>query len=69
MATELSKAARRCSVHLLGYAAKHKRWTPEQHQHFTRAYNALQRLAGKKFRVVKDKKLGFRSKVENRPGQ
>jgi hypothetical protein len=44
----LKQAARIAALSLLHAGEKQKKWTPEQRAQWTRAFNALQRLAGKK---------------------
>ena len=45
--------ARECAVSLLKIGGRHRNWTPRQRQLWTRAFNALQELAGEKVRSYK----------------
>lgn len=62
----LSKVARAAALTLLDAGEKHKRWTPDQRNQWTRAFNALQRLAGKKIIAVADGPTGYRLAKEKR---
>lgn len=58
--TRLVHVARSGALALLETGEKHKRWSPGEKAQWTRAFNALQRLAGKKLvleggRMVKDR--------------
>jgi hypothetical protein len=44
----LARTARQGALALLDAGERHRRWTPQQKAQWTRAFNALQRLAGKK---------------------
>ncbi len=44
----MKKVARNCAVDLLHAADRKRHWTPYEKQQWTKAFNALQRLAGKK---------------------
>ncbi len=49
----LQRVARESALKILSAGAIHKKWTPEQRTQWTRAFNALQRLAGKKMVINK----------------
>jgi len=56
----MEKTARLCALALLESGAKKRNWTPYQRAQWTKAFNALQRLAGKKIvlesgKLVKDR--------------
>lgn len=56
----IQRAGRAAGLALLDAGAQKKRWTPEERAKWTRAFNACQRLAGKKLvwnngRIVKDR--------------
>ena len=53
---DLKAVARQSAIRLLGAGALKKRWTPYERTQWTKAFNALQRLAGKKL-VIKGGKL------------
>lgn len=57
----MKKVARESAIKLLAAGALKKTWTPFDRAQWTKAFNALQRLAGKKL-VIRRNKLG----VENR---
>lgn len=44
----MDKTARKCAVMILNAGARKRKWTPYQRKQWTRAFNALQRLAGAK---------------------
>lgn len=44
----LQKVARQSALALLAAGEKKKSWTPRERAQWTKAFNALQRLAGKK---------------------
>lgn len=44
----MKNVARGCALALLNASDRKKKWTPEERRHWTTAFNALQRLAGKK---------------------
>lgn len=52
----MQKLARKCALDLLQAGAKKKSWTPYQRAQWTKAFNALQRLSGKKL-VLNEGKL------------
>ena len=49
----MKNIARTCAVALMDAGKKHRNWTPRERQLWTRAFNALQELAGKKVRAHK----------------
>lgn len=59
--TRLVKTARACAIALLDEGEKHRRWSGGQREQWTKAFNALQRLAGRRQvlesgRLVKDRR-------------
>jgi hypothetical protein len=44
----LQKVARKAALELLDSGAAKKKWTPFEREQWTKAFNALQRLSGKK---------------------
>ena len=48
--TVMQKVARSCALSLLDAGDKQKKWTPEMRSSWTRAFNACNKLAGKKIR-------------------
>lgn len=52
----LKTVARESAIRLLSAGALKKKWTPHQRDQWTKAFNALQRLAGKKM-IIRDGKL------------
>ena len=51
----LKKRARKLALKLLEAGADQKKWTPAQRRDWTNAFNALQRLAGRKIHAVAGK--------------
>lgn len=51
--SRLQKVARESALKILAAGAIHRSWTPQQRLQWTKAFNALQRLAGKKMVVAK----------------
>ena len=43
----MKKLARECALKMLDAAARKRTWTPEDRAQWAKAFNALQRLAGK----------------------
>lgn len=44
----MKNVARKCALDLLEASERKRSWTPEERLQWTKAFNALQRLAGKK---------------------
>lgn len=44
----MKTTARKCAIELLDAGARKSKWTPAERNQWTKAFNALQRLAGKK---------------------
>ena len=51
----MKKVARESAIRLLGAGALKKKWTPFERAQWTKAFNALQRLAGKKMVIQRNK--------------
>lgn len=51
----MKTVARKCALEILEAGSRKRNWTPEQRKHWQAAFNALQRLAGKKIVFVGDK--------------
>lgn len=52
MGTRIQSAARSAALNMVNAAVAKRKWTAAEKNHWTRAVNALQRLAGKKFRFT-----------------
>lgn len=46
----MKEVARKCALNLLRAGAAQKRWTPETKKQWARAFNACNKLAGRKIR-------------------
>ena len=46
----MKEVARKCAIMLLEVADNQKKWTPESKSQWTRAFNACNKLAGRKIR-------------------
>jgi hypothetical protein len=51
----MKRTSRECAMSLLLAADRKRTWTPEERRLFATAFNALQKLAGKKTRMVRGK--------------